>query len=284
MIKFDQDHRIVWIASYPRSGNTWVRAFFYALSSVARDPSCAAIDFAKMSRFISSDNSMPLFRKYLRGPLELTSRKTIAELRPKVVEDLLRTSKGAVLVKTNNTRTDDITPFIDERVTAGAIYLVRNPLDVAVSFAAFRGVPVDQAIQEMALKDFGQMTNRHSVYMRCGSWTGNVRSWLDRNDPSTLTVRYEDLLATPETAFASIAAHVMMRPSEAHLARAIALCAFDRLKESAARIGAPEEIMSADRFFRSGSVNQWRNTLTPQQVDRIVGAHGKVMERFGYLP
>jgi hypothetical protein len=283
MIKFDQQHRIVWIASYPRSGKAWVTTFLFALYNVFRDPDYAAVDLVKSAGFSAWDNSLDLYRKHLSGPLQLTSRRQMAEARPKVMQDILRANKGAVLLKTHNSRVEDFTPFIDDRLTAGAIYLIRNPLDVAISLAAFRGISVDEAIADMARKDLLQMPNPSMVYSMIGSWTGNVRSWLDRKDEDTLFVRYEDLVGNPGETLASVAAHMLMRPTPEQLEKAVALSAFERLRaiEDAAGKG---NVTSAPAFFRAGTAGEWRSALQPHQVDRVVAAHGKLMEQFGYLP
>lgn len=282
MIKFEKNRRFVWIASYPRSGKAWVTTFLFSLYNVFRDPDYATVHLAKSAGFSAWDNSLELYRKHLPGPLQLMSRKQIAEARPKVMLDILQGTKGAVLLKTHNSRANDFTPFIDENLTAGAVYLVRNPLDVAISVASFRGLPVDRAIEEMERKDLVQMPNASMVYSQIGSWTGNVRSWVDRMDETTLVIRYEDLLDKPGETLGAVAAHLLMRPTPDQLAKAVSLSTFDKLQ--ALERGSGQASADAPPFFRAGKAGQWRDLLTPQQVERVTASHHKLMEKFGYLP
>jgi hypothetical protein len=56
------------------------------------------------------------------------------------------------------------------------------------------------------------------------------------------------------------------------------------LREQEGEEGFKEKPEHAERFFREGRANQWKDVLTPRQVDAIVGAHGEQMKKFGYLP
>jgi hypothetical protein len=285
MIKFDEKRRLAWIASYPRSGNTWLRSFLFSLYHVFRDGSFDALDFHQVNAFCPWDNSAVLFRKYIKGPPSSVDNKSIAEIRPRVFADIARQAKGLVLLKTHNARLSSHgTPLIQESVTAGAVYLVRNPLDVAVSFARFRKIPLDKAIADMAAKGFGRQSDAYSVYWASSSWSSNVLSWVEPNDPKILVVRYEDLVDRPTPTFLAIARHLMMKPTEEQLAKALEVTAFAKLREL--EEAGKSKLPNSDdaEFFRSGKALQWRDLLSKDQVDRIVAEHGAVMDRFGYIP
>jgi hypothetical protein len=98
-------------------------------------------------------------------------------------------------------------------------------------------------------------------------------------------VRYEDMVDQPTQAFAAIARHLLMTPTDDQLARAVALTDFARLRAREEADGFKEKpATSAEPFFRQGRSGQWRERLTQEQVERIVAAHGPVMRRFGYWP
>lgn len=285
MIEFNTKQRIVWIASYPRSGNTWARAFLFSLFHVFRDKHLDELDFSRLNEFSVWDNSLTLFGKYLKGPPQTVDPREIAALRPRVFTDLARRSRGAVLVKTHNARiAAHGTPFIEDAVTAGAIYIVRNPLDVAISFADFRGVSIDQAISDMAMRGFGHYSDPVSVYWVTDSWSGNVKSWTERRNPRTLVVRYEDLRDKPKTTFGKIARHLLMKPTQDQIAKALELTTFDKLKRREETENRAAQRDTLPQFFRSGKADQWRDVLTREQVDRVVADHGELMKRFAYLP
>jgi hypothetical protein len=285
MIKLDDKRRLAWIASYPRSGNTWLRSFLFSLYHVFRDASFESLDFHRVNEFCPWDNSAILFRKYISGPPSSVDNKRIAELRPRVFADVARQAKGFVLLKTHNARlASHGTPLIEDSVTAGAIYLVRNPLDVAVSFARFRNIPLDRAIADMASKGFGRMSDAYSVYWASSSWSVNVQSWTEPRDPRILVVRYEDLVSEPNRIFTTIANHLLMKPTDEQVTKALDVTAFAKMRDleeaGKAKLNNPVDV----EFFRSGKAQQWRDVLTKDQVDRIVTDHGAVMDRFGYAP
>jgi len=285
MIEFNTKQRIVWIASYPRSGNTWTRAFLFSLYNVFRDENLDKLDFSRLNEFSVWDNSLVLFRKYLKGPPQTVDDREIAAVRPRVFTDLARQSRGAVLIKTHNARASSHgTPFIEDSVTAGAIYIVRNPLDVAISLANFRGISIDQAIGDMAMRGFGHFSDPVSVYWVTDSWSGNVKSWTDRRDPRTLIVRYEDLRDKPKTTFRKVARHLLMKPAQEQIAKALALTTFENLKQREEAENRAAQRDSLPQFFRAGKAGQWRDVLTREQVDRVVADHGELMKRFAYLP
>jgi hypothetical protein len=66
--------------------------------------------------------------------------------------------------------------------------------------------------------------------------------------------------------------------------KAIDWSSFDNLKSQEQEDGFKEKPEHAERFFREGRAGQWKEILTPAQVDRIVKDRGEQMARFGYLP
>lgn len=277
---------IIWLASYPRSGNTWTRAFIHALVNVMRDPDFADLDLNRIEDFSASESAAEQYRKYLGKPAFRATPAEIAAARPQVQADIVARLNRPVFIKTHNASAlDHGHPLINMAVSAGAIYILRNPLDVAISFAHFRGVPIDQVIDDMATPGFGVATSRETVRVITGSWSEHVRSWTERPHPVVLVQRYEDLFDRPEESFAAIARHLLITPTPEQLGKAIALAAFDRLRDKEAAAGFVEKPeTSAEPFFRAGRPGQWREVLTPAQVDRIVSAHRPVMAKFGYLP
>lgn len=98
-------------------------------------------------------------------------------------------------------------------------------------------------------------------------------------------VRYEDMLADPDKAFAALTQHLQLDPTRRHLARAIECCSFARLQAQEKQKGFREQPANADRdFCREGRAGQWKDVPTPAQIGHIVRAHGEQTRRFGYLP
>jgi hypothetical protein len=99
-----------------------------------------------------------------------------------------------------------------------------------------------------------------------------------------LVVRYEDLIADPKKHFAAVARHLLMAPSDEQLERAIGMTGFERLRQKEADAGFAERPDTTSQFFRAGKAGQWRETLSDEQVARMVAAHKPLMRKFGYLP
>jgi hypothetical protein len=92
------------------------------------------------------------------------------------------------------------------------------------------------------------------------------------------------MLEKPVETFSEIADHVRMTYTPEQFAAAIEQSSFRRLREQEERVGFGERPDTTERFFREGRAGQWREVLTPAQIDRIISDHGEQMARFGYLP
>ncbi len=175
-------------------------------------------------------------------------------------------------------------PLINLDCTVGAIYILRNPLDVCLSLADHAGLAIDQAIELMANPLGGSDTDSINVYEVYGSWSIHVESWTQEARPSLIWVRYEDLLAKPAKSFGRVAKFLGLSPSRERLQKAMQFSSFRVLSNQESRTGFRERSQHSERFFRIGQAGQWRKILTPTQVDAVVAAHTEQMRRFDYLP
>jgi hypothetical protein len=175
-------------------------------------------------------------------------------------------------------------PVVTRELTAGAIYIVRNPLDVAVSFAAFNNLSLDDAIGKISTSGLATQTNEYRVFTLAGSWSENVATWTAAEHPMLIVVRYEDMYEDAEATFGAVADHVRMKHTPEQLKDALERSSFDRLQRIEAARGFAERPSTAERFFRAGKPGQWQDALSPAQVERVVAAHRDQMGRFGYLP
>lgn len=281
----DRPTGIVWIASYPRSGNTWTRTFLHNLFDVLRGGTVTAHDINRINQFTTWDISAAAYQRRLGKPLKDASRTEIAAARPDIQRDIADRTDGLALVKTHNALvTDRGVPTINFAVTSGAVYLVRNPLDIAVSFAHHLAVPVDEAIDRLATRDLETEVTGDAVYEVYGSWSQHVESWTRTRHRAVHVMRYEDMLARPVETFGALTRHLLLAPSPDVLETAIALSSFERLSGQETASGFREKPPHAERFFREGRAGQWHHVLTEAQVRRIVVAHRAQMRRFAYLP
>src|SRR5690348_6276843 len=130
----DRHGGLVWLASYPKSGNTWTRHFLHSLIR----PGDKSHDINAMNSLTTGDSAALWYKPFLEKPVEESSEEEIAAARPRAVKRIAESTERLVFVKTHNALVNHHgTPMIEPAVTAGAIYIVRNPLDVAISYARF---------------------------------------------------------------------------------------------------------------------------------------------------
>jgi hypothetical protein len=281
-----QQSGIVWIASYPKSGNTWARAFLHNLVR-ARHGESGEQDINEMARFSTWEVERERYAQLLGfTPDNAKHRAEIAATRHAVQRQIADSSDGLVFIKTHNALVMDRGhSTINFGVTTGVVYVVRNPLDVAISYAHHGGISVDGAITTMAATNAESPGTEIAIYEVHGSWSQHVWSWTRNSHRALHVMRYEDMLAEPEKTFGALARHLLLNPLRPELKKAIELSSFARLQAQEKANGFRERPARADaNFFREGRAGQWREVLTSAQIDRIVRDHGEQMQRFGYLP
>jgi hypothetical protein len=270
---------LVWLASYPKSGNTWVRAF---LHNLVHDRG-GALDLNALPSSVKSDADRADFERLASRPLEDLGHAGIAALRAPVQRAIARAATGAVLIKTHSALTmvgGHASHAVD--VTRGAVYLVRDPRDVAVSYADHLGIGVDRAIDILATSHAHTVMSPRHVTEFPGSWTQNVATWTTEGNERVHVARYEDLLTDPEARFAAIAAFLGIESEPETFRRALANTAFRELSRQERQSGFIERSHRQQRFFRKGRAGDWRQVLTAGQAARIVADHGEQMARFDY--
>jgi hypothetical protein len=273
--------KLVWIASYPKSGSTWVRAF---LHNYIRQPE-APYDINALMDLSTGESGAARYRRYDPRPASQYSIADVQRMRPLVHRDLTTESPNLVFVKTHNASVlVEGVPLMTPAATAGAIYIVRDPRDIAVSYSRHRGRSLDDTIAFMANVEAATGGTDDKVYERLSSWSAHVYFWTRNPHPLLHVMRYEDMVGAPDVAFAALVRVLGQEPPAERLARAIRFSAFAELQRQELAKGFVERPAEAEgAFFRSGTVGGWRRVLSAAQVGRIERDHGVVMRRFGYL-
>lgn len=284
----------VWLASYPKSGNTWFRILVANLWSKLDTP--IDINLIHSTDSIASGRN-PFDRQTLIDSALLTDDE-IDRLRPAAYAYAAAGNTLAdpddpcfpvrfVKVHDAYTRNDLGEAVMGGAAGAvGAILFVRDPRDVAASFAHHMRCPIDVAIDRMADADFcfAAAADRidRQFRQRLLSWSGFMRSWLDQRDIPVHLVRYEDLLSdTAATARAALA-FAGIEPDPVQLDQAIAFASIGELQRQEAQHGFREAPRDVRGFFRRGVAGGWRDELHPHQIARIERDHGPMMDRLGY--
>jgi hypothetical protein len=272
---------LVWLASYPKSGNTWMRAY---LHNLLRNPP-RPMPINEIDRFTLGDSQIGWYGRFTKKKPADLSLAEMAMLRPKVHRAMMSAHPDSIFVKTHSYLGESCgVPLITMECTAGAIYIVRNPLDVLLSFANHFGLSIDQTVETMAREGGLTKPTEANVSEFINSWSTHVKSWTQVPNPRLHVVRYEDMLDNPVPVFGNVARFLGLNPPKERLMRAIEFSSFKELRKQEETEGFKERSVNAEKFFRSGRKEQWREKLTDAQVRRIVDRHREQMSRFNYVP
>ena len=271
--------KIIWIASFPKSGNTWMRAFLanYILKQKESYP------INELGSFSLSDTRPRFFQEASGIPVEQLSTLDTLKLRHECQRLIAEFKNHDHFVKTHSRYgTFKGHSLINDRVSKGAIYLVRNPLDLVISYAAHLGIPIDEAIDAMDGSPNFTVEADSNVVTVMGSWSDHVDSWLTNKSVPRILVRYEDLVEDPTREFNKVLTTLGIGIDQDQFNKAIEFSSFSELAKQESVSGFRERPPHAKRFFRQGVSGQWNDLLERSQVKKIVGAHGSVMTKLGY--
>ncbi len=273
---------ILWLASYPKSGNTWMRVFLANLILNEQEP----LALQRINEVCSSEPNEIWFKPLTKTPPGELSDKKIAALRTKAQERAARLNKNIIPMKTHSFLGKDYGyPTISVKATMGVIYIVRDPRDVVISAADHYGLTLDQAIEMMNDKTTrGRGMTGNTVYERMSSWSEHVKSWTRWKHTPLQVLRYEDMLGDPLGQLGMVARKLGITHDEARIRRAVEFSSFKTLQAQEAQTGFIEKSVNSARFFRAGRAGAWRDKLSAAQAAAIERDHAVQMRRFGYLP
>ena len=268
-----------WIASYPKSGNTWVRLALWCVKNGG-----AAIDLSAPLTFAPLATSRPFFDRILGVDSSDLSMAEAANLRPRAYELGAAEASDPLFRKVHDARSDTPAgdPLFPPDITLGVVHIVRDPRDVAISWARHLGWSIDRTIAFMSVPET-PASKAEQLTQNLTGWSRHVESWLDapgRQPP--LLIRYEELLADPAVTLQRIVRYVGWPDDPNVLQKATEATRFETLRREETHHGFHEKPPAAPLFFRQGRAGAWREVLTAAQARRIEADHGAVMTLLGY--
>ena len=275
--------KIVWLASYPKSGNTWFRVF---LSNLFSDKDLPVSINELHATPIASSRS--LFDDHAGVHSSDLSANEIEELRPEVYRRVAMEAKETVFHKVHDTwrQTPSGKPLFPEEVTKAVLYFIRNPLDVTVSFAFHGSKNPDEMVKEVNDPGNAFCSKPKRLYNQLvqplSDWSGHVKSWVDDSRLPINVVRYEDMLTDTFNTFSKALEVVGIEKSEEEIRKAIGASDLKALSEMEQEVGFKEKPIGMKSFFRKGKAGGWREHLDELSVKMLVNRHRDFMERFGY--
>lgn len=271
---------IVWLASYPKSGNTWTRMFLanYIINSDKPVP------INQAHRFALGDSIARMYEIVAGRSIDINDIGLTLRLRDRVLRGIVNNNADVNFVKTHNCRSvAQGVELIPEKYTRSAIYIVRNPLDMVLSYARHYGLTHADAVEQILHHENANAPGDGTVAQFLGSWSEHVNSWTGPAPYPTVVVRYEDLLDDPKTHFASMLTHVGIPVDDARLDKAIRFSSFEELSRQEEKEGFIERSDKTEKFFGSGRKDKWKTDLADNLVQRIRRSERKTMKKYGYL-
>ena len=269
---------IIWIASYPKSGNTWVRSFLTNYFSKNEN-----FDFNQLRKI----NKFPRRALYEDLNINFKDFKNIASNWINM-QELINLQNEVVYLKTHNAMvTINGSKFTDENNTIGFIYLVRDPRDVLLSYASHLGVSADETFKLMEYDLSFEVTSRDDDFRNVilGSWASNYNSWKSFKSVKGLIVRYEDMVTDTENTFTKIINYLNnisdLEVNTVKIKKCINNTSFEILKNLEKDKGFSEK--GKNTFFRKGKIGDWKENLDPIIAKKIEKKFCKEMKELGYL-
>lgn len=271
---------LVWLASYPKSGNTWTRVFL-ANYILDRD---TPVPLGEIHRIGANDSGVDLYKR-IAGPGFLpTDLSAALTTRTRLLKALSENGASVNFLKTHNLNAPvGMAQLVPPALTKAAVYILRDPRDVAVSYARHFGVSHAKAVANFADANHSTAPSQQAVKQYLGTWSAHVAGWVDGAAFPVFVQRYEDMLAAPEEVFASMLEFIGIPVEPKRLSKAVRFSDFGELSRQEAETGFSERSANSDRFFHTGTANQWRTALSEEEARRLVEDHGAVMRGQGYL-
>ena len=273
-----------WLASYPKSGNTWFRMFLNQLIGPEQ-----ALNLNDLQLIDTIASSRQVFDTALGVNSSDMLSTEIDYLRPFSDEIFNECANSKVFRKIHDAFISPYSnqPIIPTTVSAGIIYIIRNPLDVLVSYHYHLNKTIDETMQHLNGQDdsidqrkAGIKTQFHQ-YM--GGWSHHVLSWAQQTSVPVCVIRYEDLLKDPVTHFNKATRFSQISHTKEELEKAIQETQFEKLKQQESKARFAETPNHSNQFFRKGRSGSWREYLSKRQLEQVLTSHAEIMRKFGYL-
>ncbi len=276
----------IWLASYPKSGNTLTRA----LLSSYFFTSDGSFDF-KLIKYIKQFPQTELFAK--QG-ININNEKEVIENYIKI-QDKINDKKSTQFLKTHSYLFNiDNNGFTNLNNSLGAIYIVRDPRNVAISASNHNSSTHKDIVKDM-IDGKPLRKEKNDIWTYTGTWSGNYNSWKSfKNIGRYLLIKYEDLVFDKEKSFLKILKFIYkLKKIEFNLdkkkfQKAIDTTSFSEMQNMENKFGfdeTPKDKNSGKKvkFFNLGPKNDWKKMLDSQLQKEIEGKFEKEMKELGYL-
>ena len=277
--------KIIFLASYPKSGNTWLRSIISSLiynqGNFHFDDLQKIILFSQIANFNNLKN--PHFDS--KGNLDfnwlsnnwINAQKNINSKKKEVVFFKTHSVRGII----NNNF------FTDESVCLAFIYIIRDPRDVVVSLSKHMGENIPDSLNKV-LFEKNRMTSFYKVNELISTWKNNIDSWMEFKKVPRLILKYEDMINDVDKGISTIAnflntvTNLDIKTDNKFLESVKNSTSFNNLQSLENKYKFNEATINT-KFFRKGVVGEWRQVLTQKQVKQIEEELTIPMKQLAYL-
>ena len=272
---------IMWLASYPKSGNTWVRALLtnYLYNENYKENAFSKLDMIKsfpqkyafkgiVDEHELEKNYMMLFKYFIKAQKKINRDNNLH------------------IIKTHNIcGSVNNFDFTDKENTMGSIYILRDPRSIAVSYAYHANISFEKSVEIMM--DEKRITLNNKIYPEArSSWKIHLKSWLNHPMPK-IFIKYEELETNTHECFKSILGFInkfikkKIEINDERILETVKNCSFDNLSDLEKKLGFAEKGKNVN-FFRKGKTDEWKTALSTELISKIEKEFSDELKEFKY--
>ena len=267
---------IIWIASYPKSGNTWLRAlissYYYSEKGLFNQSSLTNISQFPQEMYFKSFNYDP---KVVTDTVKFWIS----------AQEIINKDKKFKFFKTHNVLgAINNSKFTDKKNTIGCIYVLRDPRNVLTSLQNHYEMSKEESLNFMLNENKfiydHSVKNDYSNFQFISSWEKNYQSWINQKNFSVITIKYEDLINDTLKTFKKVIEYIELITksregyNDKKAENSIQSTSFEKMKNMEKKDGFTESILSKNEsqkipFFHLGPKNDWRNIFDENYQKKI---------------
>ena len=270
--------KIIWISSFPKSGNTYVRCFLahYMFGNNKK------FDF-KLIENIRKFESKDVINEVVDSKNILTSEfshyKHFIDLQKKLIKKF---DQKELIYKTHHFFGEvNNHQFTNKETTLLFIYLIRDPREVLVSYANHSSMPIDELIDSFVEENSMLKFEMNALI----NWRLHYKSWKSFSSVPSMFVKFEDLIDRPYEIFEKLinflSKYINIKFEEKKFKQSIEYTKFNNLKSLEKLVGFKEA--KKNNFFNTGKKNTWEEILTKNHINKIEEAFHLEMKELGYI-
>ena len=277
----------IWLASYPKSGNTLVRSllssYFFSKDGI--------FDF----ELIKNIKQFPIKELFLKNGVDINNEKEVIRSYLKVQESF-NIKNSIQFLKTHSYLFNiENNPFTKLEYSLGVIYIVRDPRNVVLSSSNHNSQSNERSTEDLIIGRELRYKGKENIKVYTGTWGGNFNSWKSfKSVNKYLLIHYEDLIKEKDKIFYEILKfihnlkNVEFVLDKKKFKNVLDSTEFGRVQKLESQTGFDESMIDKKtgkkiRFFNLGEKTNWQSALEPNLQNKIEEAFEKEMKELGYI-